>query len=152
MILLHLLSPIFQTVHPQFAVETLRVDPVLPFHLAVVPRRCDPYSVVLHMRPIKLGIDNGNYNTKSSDRIQYASGFTVQDAEFITSDMPLSSRHTFDGHDLTADHCYCVRNTVIPDIMRSNSFHSIQYSLAICYYIFICDPKISGECGFKTFF
>ena len=41
------------------------------------------------MQTIKLGIDNGNYNTKSSDRMLYASGFTVQDTEFIVPDMQL---------------------------------------------------------------
>lgn len=41
------------------------------------------------MELIKLGIDNGNYNTKSSDRMLYASGFTVQDTEFILPDMQL---------------------------------------------------------------
>lgn len=46
------------------------------------------------MKTIKLGIDNGNYNTKSSERLQYASGFTVSDREFITNDMQLH----FDGN------------------------------------------------------
>jgi plasmid segregation protein ParM len=38
---------------------------------------------------LKLGIDNGNYNTKSSERMLYASGFTRSDGEFITDDMQL---------------------------------------------------------------
>lgn len=38
---------------------------------------------------IKLGIDNGNYNTKSSEGMLYASGFTASDREFITSEMQL---------------------------------------------------------------
>jgi plasmid segregation protein ParM len=42
---------------------------------------------------IKLGIDNGNYNTKSSEGMLYASGFTVSDREFITPEMQLC----FDG-------------------------------------------------------
>ena len=41
------------------------------------------------MTQLKIGIDNGNYNTKSSERILYASGFTVSDSEFITSEMQL---------------------------------------------------------------
>ena len=41
------------------------------------------------MTQLKIGIDNGNYNTKSSERMLYASGFTVSDSEFITSDMQL---------------------------------------------------------------
>lgn len=41
------------------------------------------------MEPIRLGVDNGNYNTKSSDRILYASGFSVQDTEFIVLDTQL---------------------------------------------------------------
>ena len=41
------------------------------------------------MTVIKLGIDNGNYNTKSSERMLYASGFTMSDNEFITDDMQL---------------------------------------------------------------
>ena len=38
---------------------------------------------------LKIGIDNGNYNTKSSERMLYASGFTMSDKEFITDDMQL---------------------------------------------------------------
>ena len=41
------------------------------------------------MAIIKLGIDNGNYNTKSSERMLYASGFTMSDKEFITDDTQL---------------------------------------------------------------
>ena len=41
------------------------------------------------MKQIKLGIDNGNYNTKSSEYLLYASGFTMSDREFITNDMQL---------------------------------------------------------------
>lgn len=36
---------------------------------------------------IKLGVDNGNYNTKSSEGMLYASGFAVSDKEFITPEM-----------------------------------------------------------------
>lgn len=38
---------------------------------------------------LKLGIDNGNYNTKSSEGMLYASGFAVSDREFITPEMQL---------------------------------------------------------------
>lgn len=38
---------------------------------------------------IKLGVDNGNYNTKSSEGMLYASGFTASDREFITPEMQL---------------------------------------------------------------
>jgi len=38
---------------------------------------------------IKLGVDNGNYNTKSSEGMLYASGYTVSDREFITPEMQL---------------------------------------------------------------
>ena len=38
---------------------------------------------------IKLGVDNGNYNTKSSDGMLYASGYAVSDKEFITPEMQL---------------------------------------------------------------
>lgn len=38
---------------------------------------------------IKLGIDNGNYNTKSSEGMLYASGFAVSDREFITPELQL---------------------------------------------------------------
>jgi plasmid segregation protein ParM len=41
------------------------------------------------MAVLKLGIDNGNYNTKSSERMLYASGLTRSDGEFITNDMQL---------------------------------------------------------------
>jgi plasmid segregation protein ParM len=38
---------------------------------------------------IKLGVDNGNYNTKSSAGMLYASGYAVSDKEFITPEMQL---------------------------------------------------------------
>ncbi len=41
------------------------------------------------MTVLKIGIDNGNYNTKSSERMLYASGFATSDREFITNDMQL---------------------------------------------------------------
>lgn len=41
------------------------------------------------MTELKIGVDNGNYNTKSSERMLYASGYTMSDKEFITSDMQL---------------------------------------------------------------
>ena len=41
------------------------------------------------MTQLKLGIDNGNYNTKSSERMLYASGFSMSEKEFITEDMQL---------------------------------------------------------------
>lgn len=41
------------------------------------------------MQQIRLGIDNGNYNTKSSEHLLHASGFAMSDKEFITNDMQL---------------------------------------------------------------
>lgn len=41
------------------------------------------------MKLLTLGIDNGNYNTKSSEGMLYAPGYTMSDREFITSDMQL---------------------------------------------------------------
>lgn len=38
---------------------------------------------------IKLGVDNGNYNVKSSEGMLYASGYAVSDKEFITPEMQL---------------------------------------------------------------
>jgi hypothetical protein len=38
------------------------------------------------MMQLKLGVDNGNYNTKASERMLYASGFTMSEKEFITDD------------------------------------------------------------------
>ncbi|HHV13024.1 MAG TPA: ParM/StbA family protein [Clostridiales bacterium] len=38
---------------------------------------------------IKLGVDNGNYNTKSSEGMLYASGYAASDREFITPEMQL---------------------------------------------------------------
>lgn len=38
---------------------------------------------------IKLGVDNGNYNTKSSEGMLYASGYTASDKEFIVPEMQL---------------------------------------------------------------
>ena len=47
------------------------------------------------MTQLKIGIDNGNYSTKPSERMLYASGFTVSDSEFITSDMQLFYEDSF---------------------------------------------------------
>lgn len=47
------------------------------------------------MTQIKIGVDNGNYNTKSSERMLYASGFAVSDREFITSEMQLLYEGTY---------------------------------------------------------
>lgn len=41
------------------------------------------------MKQIMIGIDNGNYNTKSSEHLLYASGFAMSDREFITPEMQL---------------------------------------------------------------
>jgi len=41
------------------------------------------------MKTLKIGIDNGNYNTKSSEGMLYASGYAMSDREFITPDMQL---------------------------------------------------------------
>lgn len=38
---------------------------------------------------IKIGVDNGNYNTKSSEGMLYASGYAASDREFITPEMQL---------------------------------------------------------------
>jgi len=38
---------------------------------------------------IKLGVDNGNYNTKSSEGMIYASGYATSDKEFIMPEMQL---------------------------------------------------------------
>lgn len=38
---------------------------------------------------IKLGVDNGNYNTKSSERMLYASGYALSDREFVTPEMQI---------------------------------------------------------------
>lgn len=38
---------------------------------------------------IKLGVDNGNCNTKSSEGMLYASGYAMSDKEFITPEMQL---------------------------------------------------------------
>ncbi|MFT8889528.1 MAG: ParM/StbA family protein [Ethanoligenens sp.] len=38
---------------------------------------------------LKLGVDNGNYNTKSSEGMLYASGYTASSEEFITDEMQL---------------------------------------------------------------
>ena len=47
------------------------------------------------MTKLKIGIDNGNYNTKSSERMLYASGFAVNDREFITTEMQLFYEGTY---------------------------------------------------------
>jgi plasmid segregation protein ParM len=38
---------------------------------------------------IKLGVDNGNYNVKSSEGMIYACGYTVSNQEFVTPEMQL---------------------------------------------------------------
>lgn len=45
--------------------------------------------------PLKLGVDNGNYNTKSSDGMVYASGFAQSSKGFITVDMQLEYGGSF---------------------------------------------------------
>ena len=47
------------------------------------------------MKRIRIGVDNGNYNTKSSERMLYASGFATSDKDFITSDMQLFYENTY---------------------------------------------------------
>lgn len=44
---------------------------------------------------LKLGVDNGNYNTKSSDGMIYASGFAQSGKSFITSDMQVEYQGGF---------------------------------------------------------
>ena len=44
---------------------------------------------------IKLGVDNGNYNTKSSERMSYLSGLDRSDREFITPDMTVCYDKTY---------------------------------------------------------
>lgn len=44
---------------------------------------------------LKLGVDNGNYNTKSSDGMLYASGYVKSPKEFITSDMQVEYQGAF---------------------------------------------------------
>lgn len=44
---------------------------------------------------LKLGVDNGNYNTKSSDGMLYASGYVKGSKEFITSDMQIEYQGMF---------------------------------------------------------
>lgn len=47
------------------------------------------------MALLKLGIDNGNYNTKSSDGLLYASGLSQSNTGSITSDMQLEYQSRF---------------------------------------------------------
>lgn len=55
---------------------------------AVMKMRNSKQAKEVYMQ-LKLGIDNGNYNTKSSEQLLHESGFTQSDKEFITSDMQL---------------------------------------------------------------
>jgi D-tagatose-1,6-bisphosphate aldolase subunit GatZ/KbaZ len=41
------------------------------------------------MNTIKVGVDNGNYNTKSSEHMLYASGFAMSDREFMKEELAL---------------------------------------------------------------
>jgi plasmid segregation protein ParM len=90
---------------------------------------------------LKLGIDNGNYNTKSSERMLYASGFTMSDKEFITDDMQLfyegkyyaigGKRMSFQQDKTKEDDAFILSLPVIADAMKRTDISSAEIVLGV---------------------
>lgn len=93
------------------------------------------------MTQIKIGIDNGNYNTKSSERMLYASGFSVSDREFITSDMQLfyegsyfaigGKRMNFQQEKTKEDDTFILTLPAIADAMKSAGVSTAEIILGV---------------------
>jgi len=93
------------------------------------------------MTQIKIGIDNGNYNTKSSDRMLYASGFAVSDREFITSDMQLfyqgsyyaigGKRMNFQQEKTKEDDTFILTLPAIANAMKSAGVSTAEIALGV---------------------
>jgi len=93
------------------------------------------------MTLLKLGIDNGNYNTKSSERMLYASGFTMSDKEFITDDMQLfyegryyaigGKRMSFQQDKTQEDDAFILTLPAIADAMKRLGDTSAEIQLGV---------------------
>jgi plasmid segregation protein ParM len=93
------------------------------------------------MAVLKLGIDNGNYNTKSSERMLYASGFTRSDREFITDDMQLffddayysvgGKRMSFQQDKTREDDTFILSLPAIADVMKRAGILSAEILLGV---------------------
>ena len=93
------------------------------------------------MAIIKLGIDNGNYNTKSSERMLYASGFAMSDKEFITDDMQLfyegryyaigGNRMSFQQNKTKENDAFILTLPAIADAMKRADLSSSEILLGV---------------------
>jgi len=93
------------------------------------------------MTTLKIGIDNGNYNTKSSERMLYASGFTRSDREFITNDMQLfydgayyavgGKRMSFQQDKTMEDDTFILSLPAIADAMKRSGIWSADIILGV---------------------
>lgn len=93
------------------------------------------------MTQIKIGIDNGNYNTKSSERMLYASGFAVSDREHITSEMQLyydgsyyaigGKRMSFQQEKTKQDDTFILTLPAIANAMRSAGASTAEIILGV---------------------
>jgi plasmid segregation protein ParM len=93
------------------------------------------------MTRIKIGVDNGNYNTKSSERMLYASGFAMSDKEFITSDMQLfydgayyaigGKRMSFQQEKNKEDDAFILTLPAIANSMRLGSVSTAEILLGV---------------------
>jgi len=90
---------------------------------------------------LKIGIDNGNYNTKSSERMLYASGFTMSDKEFITDDMQLyyeakyyavgGKRMSFQQDKTKENDAFILSLPAVADAMRRAGISSVDIALGV---------------------
>ena len=93
------------------------------------------------MTQLKLGIDNGNYNTKSSERMLYASGFSMSEKEFITDDMQLfyegkyyaigGKRMSFQQDKTKEDDAFILSLPAIADAMKQADISSAEVLLGV---------------------
>ena len=93
------------------------------------------------MTTIYLGIDNGNYNTKSSDHILYPSGFAVQDTEFIVPDQQLQyggkyyaigdSRMSFQQEKANELDTFLLSLPMMAHAMKLNHTHDAEFVLGV---------------------
>jgi plasmid segregation protein ParM len=93
------------------------------------------------MNVLKLGIDNGNYNTKSSERMLYASGFTMGEKEFITDDMQLfyagkyyaigGKRMSFQQDKTKEDDAFILSLPAIADAMKQANISFAEMYLGV---------------------
>lgn len=93
------------------------------------------------MKTIYLGIDNGNFNTKSSDHILYPSGFAMQDREFITPDQQLSyggkyyaigdHRMSFQSEKAREQDTFLLSLPMMANAMRLQGVHEAEFVLGV---------------------